>query len=196
MGDDGTMAKGTRYAGEFKAKAVRLLTESRSSYLPETKAIGQVVKGPGDSAGIAQTVAQPVGRDGRGGDKAVSRGRDGGAQESSGRGRAIEEGERDSDDDLGFFRGTARPDTALMSAYIDEYRSRFGVAPICRVLGKSLDCGFLTPRDYRMLRSRPISRMAARHEALSRDILEIHSDFWPGSARKVAHFGSWPSMAR
>ena len=65
-----------------------------------------------------------------------------------------------------------------MSAYIDEYRSRFGVAPICRVLGKSLDCGFLTPRDYRMLRSRPISRMAARHEALSRDILEIHSDFF------------------
>ena len=32
-----------------------------------------------------------------------------------------------------------------MSAYIDEYRSRFGVAPICRVLGKSLDYGFLTP---------------------------------------------------
>ena len=44
MGDDGTMAKGTRYTGEFKAKAVRLLTESRTSYSSETKAIGQVAK--------------------------------------------------------------------------------------------------------------------------------------------------------
>lgn len=37
MGDDGTMAKGTRYTLEFKAKAVRLLTESRSSYSSETR---------------------------------------------------------------------------------------------------------------------------------------------------------------
>lgn len=37
MGDDGTMAKGTGYTLEFKAKAVRLLTESRSSYSSETK---------------------------------------------------------------------------------------------------------------------------------------------------------------
>ena len=44
MGDDGTMAKGTRYTPEFKAKAVRLLTESRGSYPSETKAIEQVAK--------------------------------------------------------------------------------------------------------------------------------------------------------
>ena len=44
MGDDGTMAKGTRYTPEFKTKAVRLLTESRSSYSSETKAIEQVAK--------------------------------------------------------------------------------------------------------------------------------------------------------
>lgn len=31
------MAKGTRYTLEFKAKAVRLLTESRSSYSSETR---------------------------------------------------------------------------------------------------------------------------------------------------------------
>ncbi len=42
MGDDGTMAKGTRYTPEFEAKAVRLLTESRGSYSSETKAIEQV----------------------------------------------------------------------------------------------------------------------------------------------------------
>ncbi len=41
MGDDGTMAKGTRYTPEFRAKAVRLLTESRSSYSSETKRSAQ-----------------------------------------------------------------------------------------------------------------------------------------------------------
>ena len=44
MGDDGTMAKGTRYTPEFRAKAVRLLAESRSSYSSETKAVEQVAK--------------------------------------------------------------------------------------------------------------------------------------------------------
>ena len=44
MGDDGTMAKGTRYTPEFRAKAVRLLAESRSSYSSEAKAIEQVAK--------------------------------------------------------------------------------------------------------------------------------------------------------
>ena len=44
MGDDGTMTKGTRYTPEFRAKAVRLLTASRSSHSSETKAIEQVAK--------------------------------------------------------------------------------------------------------------------------------------------------------
>ena len=44
MGDDGTMAKGTRYTPEFRTKAVRLLTESWSSYSSETKAVEQVAK--------------------------------------------------------------------------------------------------------------------------------------------------------
>lgn len=41
------MAKGTRYAPEFRAKAVRLLAESRSSYSSETNAIAAVAKDPG-----------------------------------------------------------------------------------------------------------------------------------------------------
>ena len=65
-----------------------------------------------------------------------------------------------------------------MVAYIDEFKDRFRVGPICRVLAASLDCGFITPRGCRMFRSRPVSRMAARHEALARDILEIHADFF------------------
>ena len=38
---------------------------------------------------------------------------------------AIEAGERYIDDGVGFFRGTARPGTALMVAYVDEFRDRF-----------------------------------------------------------------------
>lgn len=64
MGDDGTMARGTRYTTEFRAKAVRLPSESRTSY---------------------------------------------------------SSGERDTDDGVGFLRGEARPDTALMATYIDEH---------------------------------------------------------------------------
>ena len=41
--------------------------------------------------------------------------------------RVIEAGERDIDDGVGFFRGTARPGTALMVAYVDEFRDRFRV---------------------------------------------------------------------
>ena len=63
-----------------------------------------------------------------------------------------------------------------MVAYIDEHKNRFKVGPICKVLGESLDCGFIIPRGYRMFKSRPPSRMRARHEALARDIAEIHSD--------------------
>lgn len=66
----------------------------------------------------------------------------------------------------------------MMVAYIDEFKDRFRVGPVRRVLAASLDCGFITPRGYRMFRSRPVSRMAARHEALARDILEIHADFF------------------
>ena len=49
------MAKGTRYTPEFKAKAVRLLAESRGPYSSETKAIEQVAKDPGAAAETRQS---------------------------------------------------------------------------------------------------------------------------------------------
>lgn len=52
------MAKGTRYTPEFKAKAVRLLTESRGSYSSETKAIEQVARDPGGAGDAAPLVRQ------------------------------------------------------------------------------------------------------------------------------------------
>ena len=66
----------------------------------------------------------------------------------------------------------------MMAAYIDEHESRFKVGPICGVLSESLDCGFLTPRGCRMFRTRPVSRMRARREALARAVLQIRSDFF------------------
>ena len=45
----------TRYTPEFKAKAVRLLTESHGSYSSETKAIEQVAKDLGVAAETKQS---------------------------------------------------------------------------------------------------------------------------------------------
>ena len=45
----------------------------------------------------------------------------------------------------------------MMIAYIDEYRGSFGVWPICRVLGASLEGGFITSRGYRLAKGRPAS---------------------------------------
>ena len=64
----------------------------------------------------------------------------------------------------------------MKAACTDAYRGRFGVGPICRVLSAGPDCGFLTARGYRAFKTRPLSRMAARHEALARDITSIHGD--------------------
>ena len=60
-------------------------------------------QGSGGRAGDAAPLAQQDGRHGRGGDQAVGRRRDGGVEEFAGRGRAIEAGERDIDDGVGFF---------------------------------------------------------------------------------------------
>ena len=170
------MAKGTRYAG-VQGEGGQAAGGVAFLVFVGDERDRRGGEGSGDSAGIAAVLARPVGRDGRGGDEAVGRGRDGGAEEAAGRGRGIASGERDFDDGVGFFRGQARPDTALMAAYIDEHESRFKVGSIRRVLSESLDCGFLTPRGYRMFRTRPVSRMRAGHGALARDILQIHSDF-------------------
>ncbi len=82
------MAKGTRYTPEFKAKAVRLLTESRGSYSSETKAIERIVK----DLGIAPESLR------RWRDKADATGE-----------RGVAAGERDFDDGVGFFAAGLDP---------------------------------------------------------------------------------------
>ena len=44
------------------------------------------------------------------------------------------------------------------------------------MLSAGPDCGFLTARGYRAFKTGPLSRMAARREALARDITSIHGD--------------------
>ena len=164
MGDDGTIAKGTRYTPEFRAKAVRLLTESRSSYSSETKAIEQVAKDPGIAPESLRRWRNEA-------DATVAAETRQSAEEAMAELRKLraEVAELRRANEIlttasAFFRGEARPGTALKVAYIDEFKDRFGVGPVCRVLAESLDCGFLTPRGCRMFRSGPVSRMAARHE--------------------------------
>ena len=71
------MAKGTRYTPEFKAKAVRLLAESGSSYFVGDERDRRGGEESGDRSGDIGALAQPVGHDGRGGVEAIVRGRDG-----------------------------------------------------------------------------------------------------------------------
>ena len=141
--DDGIMAKGARYTPEFKTKAVRLLTESRSSYSSETNAIGAVAKDLGIAPEMLRRWRNQT-------DAAVTAETRQSAEDAMAelkRLRAENAELRRANEILmtaSVFRGEARPDTALMTAYIDEYRSRFGIGPICRILADSLDCGFLT----------------------------------------------------
>ena len=183
------MAKGTRYTPGFRAKAVRLLTESRSSYSSETKAIEQVSK----DRGIAP---ESLRRWRNQSDATAAAETKRSAQEAMAelkRLRAENTELRRTNEILttasAFFRGQARPDTALMAAYIDECRNRFKAGPIRKVLSEALDRGFLTPRGYRMFRSRPVGRMRARHEALARDVMDVHAGEFSAvyGYRKVWH---------
>lgn len=76
----------------------------------------------------------------------------------------------------------------MMIAYIDEYRDRFGVEPICRVLGASLEGGFITSRGYHAAKSRPASVRSIRDQVLAEELREIHEkNFGVYGVRKMWH---------
>lgn len=102
-------------------------------------------RGSGGRAGDAAPLERQDGRRGRGGDQAVGRGCDGGVEGFAGRGRAIGARERDIDGGVGFFRGQARPGTALTVACVDGFRDRFGVGPAGGAPAGPPGCGFVTP---------------------------------------------------
>ena len=76
----------------------------------------------------------------------------------------------------------------MMIADIDEYRGRFGVEPICRVLGVSLEGGFITSCGYRLAKSRPASARSIRDRILAEELGEIHAhNFGVYGIRKMWH---------
>lgn len=81
--------------------------------------------------------------------------------------------ERDLVGGLVVLRAGARPATAVVVAFIDDYRDRFGVEPICRVLTEH---GVqIAPSGYYAFKSRPASARAVRDEEL---VVEIERVFW------------------
>jgi putative transposase len=86
-------------------------------------------------------------------------------------------------------RAGARPAFALVVAFIDEHRGRFGVEPICRVLTEH---GVqVAPSGYYAHHARPVSARARRDERVLTEIQRVHADPTLGrglyGARKVWH---------
>jgi putative transposase len=68
-----------------------------------------------------------------------------------------------------------------MTSYIDEYRTTFGVEPICQVLA-------VAPSTYYAARSRPASARTVRDEGLKVEITRVHAgNFAVYGVRKVWH---------
>lgn len=62
-----------------------------------------------------------------------------------------------------------------MIAFIDKYRDRFGVEPICRTLRAHLAGGFITSRGYRAAQARPKSARQLRDEQLIPVVEDIYA---------------------
>ncbi|CRH94358.1 Uncharacterised protein [Chlamydia trachomatis] len=63
----------------------------------------------------------------------------------------------------------------MMIADIDEYRGCFGAWPICRVLGASVEGGFIISRGYWLAQSRSASARSIRDRILARELATIHA---------------------
>ena len=61
-----------------------------------------------------------------------------------------------------------------MIRFVDDARGRFGVEPICRVLGAT-EAGFLTASGYRAAKARPPSARACRDAELKDVIARVHA---------------------
>ena len=76
-----------------------------------------------------------------------------------------------------------------MIAFIDTHRERFGVEPICRVLGEH-DCG-IAPSTYYASKTRPISARAQRDAVVLEHVQRVHASPRIGrrlyGVRKVWH---------
>lgn len=74
-----------------------------------------------------------------------------------------------------------------MIAYIDMYKDRFGVEPICRTLCAT-EGGFLTSRGYRAAKTRPVCDREGRDSQLIPVLREVHArNYGVYGKRKMWH---------
>ncbi|WP_304052032.1 IS3 family transposase, partial [Jatrophihabitans endophyticus] len=73
-----------------------------------------------------------------------------------------------------FFRAGARPAFAVVIAFVDDHRERFGVAPICRVL--TAHGVPIAPNSYYAHKTRPPSRRSLRDARVLAEIERVHAD--------------------
>jgi transposase-like protein len=92
-----------------------------------------------------------------------------GACRSSPREPRLEEIQRDPEGGECVFRPRTRPAPSEVSAFVDGYRERFGVEPICREIEASASA-------YRARRVRPPSARAVRDEFLLTEIRRVHAE--------------------
>ena len=75
-----------------------------------------------------------------------------------------------------------------MIAFIDEYRQRFLVEFICRILGEHTIGGFITSRGYRLAKSRPASARSIPDRILIEELKKIHArNYGVYGVRKMWH---------
>ncbi|WP_448811955.1 IS3 family transposase [Agromyces bauzanensis] len=85
-----------------------------------------------------------------------------------------------------FFRQGARPPLTEMIRFIDEYRERFGVELICRVLRPAVT-GFLTARGYRAAVGRAPSARQLRDDLLVPEVARLHAENYGVYGRRKMH---------
>ncbi|MTH67301.1 IS3 family transposase, partial [Agromyces bracchium] len=73
-----------------------------------------------------------------------------------------------------------------MIRFIDEYRDRFGVELICRVLRPAVR-GFVTARGYRAAKTRVPSARALRDELLVPEVARLHAENYGVYGRRKMH---------
>ena len=73
-----------------------------------------------------------------------------------------------------------------MIRFVDEYRDRFGVELICRVLRPVVQ-GFLTARGYRAAKDRAPSARALRDDLLVPEIVRLHAENYDVYGRRKMH---------
>src|SRR5215467_8027541 len=95
-------------------------------------------------------------------------------------------GQRDFVGGLEFLRAGAGPAFAVVVAFVDGCRGRFGVEPICRVL--TAHGVKIAPSGYYAFKKRPASARAVRDARLTELITQVHADPQRGGARaQVRH---------